>query len=249
MATAPKITPVSASLEVAALVIENGGTTLSGIRAFHATLSALGDGACDLFVRIDVLIVSRSGEVLGMRRLHDIGTHLMRAELALQLAEHRDLTLDELLVELRRIGQMPAPYSVAQSVLAVAVGSVAFAFLAGGDAGAAAIAAASGVLGRLSRHHLMERGFFVTFTTLLAALSGTLSAALALRLGLSASDGPALLGSIMHLVPGVILLNGVWDLTAGRHVVMGLQRLVFAAVLFLTLGLALAVGAFVARGW
>jgi uncharacterized membrane protein YjjP (DUF1212 family) len=249
--SAPSAAAVAASLELAAMVIENGGTTFSCTRAFHVVLAVLGQRDCDLFVRIDALIASQRGDVLGMRRLGAIRTNLARTESAADLAERiarHDLTLDELSLEIERLRRLPAPYSIAHGLLAVGVGSAAFALLAGGDRGAAVIAAAAGITGRLIRHHLVERKIFVSSTTLLAALGGALFAGLALRSGLSISAGPALLGSMMHLVPGVMLLNGVWDIATGRYLVMGLQRLAFAAMLFVALGLALAVGASISGG-
>jgi uncharacterized membrane protein YjjP (DUF1212 family) len=239
---------VATGLQMAAMVIENGGTSASAERAFNFVLRALGDDRCDVRVRIDSILASRSGSVVGVKTLAAIGTNLARAEQVHQLARNAaELSPGDLQVELGRVGSTTEPYRALLVHPAVGLGSVTFALLAGGDWGAAGIACTAGMFGRSIRDRLLEHGVSISMITLLVALIATLTSAAALRLGLSSTHGPALLASVMHLVPGVMLINGVWDIAAGRYVVMGLQRLTFAGMLFLALGLALAVGAFAAR--
>ncbi len=193
-----------------------------------------------------------SDRLLGMRPLEWLGTHLIRAEQAAgvvhQLSARGPVRLGELEAELRRVRSAPAPYSTRVTLLCVAVASPAFALLSGGDLRSALIAAVAGAAGKRAKDVLVERGILLSMSTLLSATFGALLAGTAVRLQLSASAGPALLGSLMHLVPGVMLLNAVWDIATGRYLVMGLQRLAFASTLFLALGVALAAGAFLARG-
>jgi uncharacterized membrane protein YjjP (DUF1212 family) len=54
------------------------------------------------------------------------------------------------------------------------------------------------------------------------------------------SVSPTLIASVVYLVPGLPLINGFIDVYSFRYVLVGVERMLHAAVLFLLLALAIA---------
>ena len=61
-----------------------------------------------------------------------------------------------------------------------------------------------------------------------------------LRLGYSESVSPTLIASVVYMVPGLPLINGFVDLYSFKYALVGAERMLHAAVVFLLLALAIA---------
>jgi len=65
-------------------------------------------------------------------------------------------------------------------------------------------------------------------------------ASLGLRLGFGQAEAATLIASVIYMVPGLPLINGFLDVTSHTHLVVGFERILNAAFLFLALGAAVA---------
>jgi uncharacterized membrane protein YjjP (DUF1212 family) len=110
----------------------------------------------------------------------------------------------------------------------------------GGDRGAVGITFVAGGIGALVRSVLKARGLPLAPMTLLCGLISASLAGLGLRLGLSPAMGPVLIGSVFYMVPGLPLINGFVDMVTYKHLLIGLERIANAALLFLALAVAVA---------
>lgn len=78
------------------------------------------------------------------------------------------------------------------------------------------------------------------------AAASALLAGAGLHVGIT-SDGPeTLVASVVCFVPGLALINGFVDLLTYEHLLIGLQRIFYALIVFVTLAVAIAVSLFVA---
>jgi uncharacterized membrane protein YjjP (DUF1212 family) len=235
------------ALDAALLVFENGGSTAAAERSLRHVLAAEGLTGIESTWRLDHVVLSGrldGGPRAHVRTIAPVVLNLVRAADAATLAERRrggELDAAGFGAELDRIRTAPPAYPAWMLIAATAVACAAFAQLLDGDAfWLCALAGAAGQVVRSlwQRLQLMR----ATVTLLCALLSGLVGAA-GLRLGLSATPAPTLVGSIIYLVPGVLLINGFLDLTRERFLFVGVQRLVLGAFLFLLIAIGVAVAA------
>ncbi len=123
-----------------------------------------------------------------------------------------------------------------------------FGALLGADSAGIVLAGVAGFLGALTRHYLV-RQHFKPFVFCLAAAMVSASAVLLLG-DLSGTTTVALAASVLFLVPGVPMLNGMSDLLSA-HYLNGVVRLVMSAVIVLSsgIGVGMAVSLWGALGW
>jgi uncharacterized membrane protein YjjP (DUF1212 family) len=96
-------------------------------------------------------------------------------------------------------------------------------------------------VGQLVRALLQKRNFSRYAVTFICALISGFLAVAGLRLGLTAVAGATLIGSVVYMVPGVPLINGFVEIASGKHLFVGLQRLLDATSLFFILTVAVAI--------
>lgn len=177
------------------------------------------------FVRIN----ERSTDLEKVARVNDISRKMVNG----------DLTVKEATLALSALEKANLSFPVWLQILAAAVASGCFLIMFKGiwaDFFAAFIAGGLGFSSLLLIHHLTRVKFFAEF------VSSFLIAVLALvfvSLGLGEQLDKIIIGSVMPLVPGLIITNAVRDLMAG-HFVSGVSK---GAEAFLT---AFAIGAGVA---
>jgi uncharacterized membrane protein YjjP (DUF1212 family) len=233
------------ALDLALQVLRNGGSTHTADRTFTRALEgcALRDAA--IAWRLDTVAayaVVDGRTVTAMRAVGPLGVHLARASAAVKLGEDlaqgvvRAAELPEALERVRRIG---APYPVLVTLAAAACAAGAFAALLGADLRAIALVCVAAAIGqgvRVAAHRHTASG---TVVTLLASLASVFVAAVGIRLGVRDHAAVALIASVIHLVPGVPLINGFLDVVSARHVPTGLVRVTQASFLFSIIALAL----------
>lgn len=133
------------------------------------------------------------------------------------------LTMEEAEAELKGIDESAHAYSVWVQMAAAAVSSGCFAIMFGGswfDFPPAVISGGLGFAALLLFHRLINVKFFAEFSTSL--LIGLFSY-ICIRLGIGRELDKIIIGSVMPLVPGLLITNAVRDLMAG-HLVSGLSR-------------------------
>ena len=116
-----------------------------------------------------------------------------------------------------------------------ALANASFCRLFGGDLWAMLLVFTSTLVGFFTRQHLTRRGVNHYIVFIVSAFVASLCASSALTLGLETAE-IALATSVLYLVPGVPLINGVIDITEG-HIQIGISRLVNALMLIVCIAI------------
>lgn len=244
---------VETALEVALLVMENGGSTFRANQTFQAMLNGLHLEGITALWQLNTVTVfeqrdgQRNGQMASrMRPIRAAGVNLSRVSAAWALARRvgmGDIAPAEIPAEIQRINALPLPYGPGVMVAIAALTAASFSQLIGGDWGSLALAGVAGALGQFVRLNLQARHFTSATVTLLCALLSALVASLGLRAGWSQVVPATLMGSVGYMMPGLPLANGFADLISQRHLSVGLERIANAVFVFLLLTLGIAIAA------
>jgi uncharacterized membrane protein YjjP (DUF1212 family) len=151
------------------------------------------------------------------------------------LAYDRDISLETLREEFKKIVSKPkmSPYIV---LLLVSFANTSFCRLFGGDIGAMLIVFIATLLGFFTRQQLQKRkvNHFVVFTV--SAFVASMCASVSLLFAVTAEI--AIGTSVLFLIPGVPLINGVIDIVEG-HTLIGFSRLMQAILLIICISVGL----------
>jgi uncharacterized membrane protein YjjP (DUF1212 family) len=237
---------VERALDVALIVMRNGGTTRMADRTFRNVLKGYKHDGVTVTWRLDFAAASAVVEGQSstiFRPVGPIGINLTRASEAAVLGERvarGKVDTAAIASEVERINTL-APSYRRWAMIAAAAGSAAmFTRITGGDWGALGIAFVAAGVGQLLRSWLQAKKLPVAPVTF---ISGTLSACIAgagLRLGLSGTVPAVAVASVIYMVPGLPLINGFVDVVAHKYLSVGLERIAHAAYLFLILAIAVA---------
>lgn len=237
---------IEAALDTAVLIMESGGSTVAANRAFAHVLAGYGKECATPVWRLDLVVVKASVEpdsATVVRPIGIPGINLSRAAEAMALAErvaHRAIVTADLPAALDRIKALPSPYGRWMTVAAAVAVSGGFAGAAGGDWGSLGIAAVAAAVGQALRFRLHADKFALALVTLVCGLLSALIASVGLRFGYSESVSTTLIASVVYMVPGLPLINGFIDACSYEYLLVGIERMLHAAVLFLVLALAIA---------
>nr|WP_273545635.1 threonine/serine exporter family protein [Paenibacillus caui] len=160
-----------------------------------------------------IRIVERTTDLEKVAAVNSISRRLVAGE----------MDSDEAVSLLRDIDESGHAYPVALQIAAASVSSGCFAIMFGGswfDVVPALVSGGVGYAAVILFHRLIQVKFFAEFTTSL--LIGLFSY-LFVRLGIGKEMDKIIIGSVMPLVPGLLITNAVRDLMAG-HLVSGLSR-------------------------
>ena len=150
-------------------------------------------------------------------------------------AADRHLSLDELWAEYTRIVSAPMIHPLFVLLL-VGFANASFCRLFGGDAVSMGIVFSSTLTGFYLKQRMQQRGINPYVTFIVSAFVASLCAPTS-RIFSTTSD-IALATSVLYLVPGVPLINGVIDVVEG-HVLTGFARLTEAALLIVNIAIGL----------
>jgi len=234
------------ALDVALIVMENGGSTANAERTFRNVLKGYKHEGGAVGWRLDLVTVSVTGPdqtSTVVRAIGPVGVNLVRASAAVVLGERvarGEIRPAALPAEIERVKALPFPYKRAATTMASAFTSAFICRLLGGDMAAVGIAFAAGGLGAFFQSVLRARGLPPAPLTIVCGLVSASLAGLGLRLGLSPAVGPTLIASVFYMVPGISLINGFLDMVSYRHLLIGFERIASAALLFLALAVAVA---------
>jgi uncharacterized membrane protein YjjP (DUF1212 family) len=234
---------VERALDVAVMVVKNGGSTAMADRTLANILKGCGQEGVSVVWRLDFVAARIEAEGASqtiLRPIETVGLHLVRASAAVALGEQvadKGAHAVEIDAEIARIQSLPSPHSRWMMTLAAACAGAFFSRTAGGDWGAFGIACVSACVGQLIRGVLQARSVARIGVTMICALISGLIATAGLYLGLSQTTPATLVGSIVYMVPGVLLINGCIDFMSPRHMSVGIERLQDAALILLTLAI------------
>lgn len=235
---------VERALDVAVMVVKNGGSTAMADRTFANVLKGYGQENVSVVWRLDFVaarIESNGVSATVLRPIAAVGLHLVRASAAVALGEQvakRGVRAIDMDAEITRIQSLASPHNRWLMMFAGACAGAFFSRSAGGDWGAFAVACCAAGVGQFVRGLLQARGMARIGVTGLCALISGLIATTGLRLGLSQMIPATLVGAIVYMVPGVLLINGCIDLVSPKHMSVGIERLVDASLILLTLTIA-----------
>jgi uncharacterized membrane protein YjjP (DUF1212 family) len=238
--------PMEMALDAALLVMRNGGSTVAADRCFTNVLKGYGEKGVAAVWRLDFiaatrLVEGRSSTVL--RFVGPVGANLVRASETVALGErvaNGEVSTATLGEELERIEQLPSPHARWVKILIAAAAAGCFSRTAGGDWGSLGIAVVAAGAGQSLRSLLQERKRAVAPVTLACGVLSALIASVGLSLGFSQVEPATMIAAVAYMFPGLPLINGFVDLASHRYLMVGVERIMNAASLFLILGIALA---------
>ena len=149
-------------------------------------------------------------------------------------AYDRKMSLDEIRTEFDGIVSKPKMSPVFVLLMA-SLANAAFCRLFGGDHWAMLVTFTSTLIGFFTRQHLARKKVNNYIVFVVSAFVASLCASSSLSLGLETAE-IALATSVLYLVPGVPLINGIIDITDG-HIQIGITRIVNAFMLIVCIAI------------
>ena len=237
---------VDIALNAAVLVMQNGGHTVAAGHTFSNVLKGCAMEGVSAAWRLDCVsatVDAPGGSSAFVRPVGLIGMNLSRATAAMALSERMAtgaLSAADFAAELERVRQLPTPYNRWVMIAAAAAAAGFFSQIAGGDWGSLVICLVAGTVGQFFRSMLQANKVAVAPVTLVCGVLSALIAAIGLRLGFSDVGPATLLASVFYMVPGLPLINGFIDVISHKYLMVGTERMLNAAFLFLILAVAIA---------
>ena len=153
-------------------------------------------------------------------------------------AADRKMTLEEVRAKFDSLVAKPKMNPVFVLFMA-SLANASFCRLFGGDIWAMLITFTATMIGFFTRQHLMRKkvNHYIVFTV--SSFVASLCASTALALGIGTAE-IALATSVLYLVPGVPLINGIIDITDG-HIQIGISRLVNAFMLIVCIAIGMSI--------
>lgn len=238
--------PVERALDVALLVMQNGGSTVMADRTFTNILKGSKQHGVSSAWRLDFVAANSVAEGQSstvLRPVGPIGVNLVRASEAEILGERvarGEVSTAALDSEIERIKALATPYNRWVMIVAAACTAAFFSQIPGGDWGAFGIAFVAAGVGQFLRSLLQARRLAVAPVTLVCGVLSACIACIGLRLGLSRIAPATLIASVIYMVPGLPLINGFVDMVSHKYLFVGLERIANAGFLFLVLAVAIA---------
>jgi uncharacterized membrane protein YjjP (DUF1212 family) len=238
---------VTAALDLAALVLQSGGSTPLANTTLENVLKGYGEEGVSTFYRQDFIAASgiTNGEPWAvLQPLGPPGLHLVRASEVTTVSERfakGEVGTADFVSQVERIKQLPPAHNRWITILAAACAAAAFSRSTGGDWGGMGVVLLAAAAGQFVRSPLQKRAFSRWAITFICALISGFIAVGGLRLGLSRVAGATLIASVIYMVPGIPLINGFIDIVSGKHLFVGVQRLFDASVVFFIMTVAVAI--------
>ena len=237
---------IERALDVAATIMKNGGSTTAAERSIGNILARDGKPEVTVVWRLDYIAATTNEDgrlVTYIKPIPTMSINLAQAAGAMTVAERvgrGDVGVDGLGPELDRVWRMAPPYGAWVRIAASAVAAASFARMTGCAWSGAAIAAVGAAAGQYVRPLLLTRGMSGAPVTLVCGMVTTIVAGAGVRAFGAPGELPTLIASTIYLVPGLALINGYLDMVSHRYLVVGLERIASAVVIFLILAIVVA---------
>lgn len=237
---------LTTALRAGQLMLENGANTARVEETVHRMGTALGAEWMDVYVTPQGIIasaVSHHEHRTRIQRVTKSGVDLSRVAAVMDVSrrtERGELTIAAALDALDRIARQPRLYGVWLTTLAVALGCAGFAVLFGGGLGEFVVVLLAAACGQALRHSLLHRNLDRLMTTaFVAASASALALAFATVLPLAVPIGVkpavAITGSVLLLVPGVLMVSSTADMVRG-DITSGVARATAALLAVMSIG-------------
>ena len=237
---------IEIALDLAMLVLRNGGSTWMADRTFRNVAKGYGREGATAAWRLDFAAahcMTSSGALTVVRSVGNTRVNLVRVSEAAMLSEkvaRGEVDPVKLRSEIERISILVMPYNRLLMMIAAALGAAAFCRIGGGDWTAAGAALVAASVGQAARSQLVNTTLPPGAIVLTCGVISAWCAALFIRIGMSHVGAPTLLASVVYLVPGLPLINGFMDAMGDKFLIVGLERIIRAVVLFVVLAIAIA---------
>ncbi|HEX2979669.1 MAG TPA: threonine/serine exporter family protein [Anaerolineaceae bacterium] len=237
---------VERALDVALIVMKNGGTTAMADRTFQNILKGYRQKDVSTAWRLDFVVATRVTQGLSstaLRPVGPIGVNLLRASEAVLLGEQvakGKIGTAAIVSEVERVNALAPPCNRWVLIVVAACAAAFFSRISGGDWGAFYIVFVAAGVGQFLRSRLQARKLEVVPVTLACGVLSACIAGLGLRLGLSQTVPATAIASVIYMAPGLPLINGFIDMLFHQYLFVGLERITNAAYLFLVLAVAIA---------
>ncbi len=235
---------LSVSAELGFGLLRSGAEIYRVEESVERMLEAYGVKEPQVFAIPSLLIITipddQGHPLTQIKRLRAPGSNMDRVECLNDLCRRvcRDTPpFSQVMSEITAIMNRPV-YTLPLHVAACSLTAFCFALVFGGDFFDACCAGVTGVVIRIAVAFMDDLGTNPFFRNIIASAIVTIMALFAVRWGLGHNSDKIIIGTLMNLVPGVMLTNCMRDVIAGDWVA-GLVRLVDA----LLVGTALALGA------
>ncbi|WP_345241629.1 threonine/serine exporter family protein [Pontibacillus salipaludis] len=222
-----KLEMLELCLLIGRIMLQNGAETYRVEDTMTRIAASYGKEDAQSFVTPTGIFFSVSrAEPAKLVRVSDRATNLSKVTAANNISRNitgGKLTVDEAYKQLSEIDAAGSHYSVATQVAAASIASGCFAIMFQGnwyDFLPACISGGAGFVVLLLLHRLFEIRFFAEF---LASLFIGILAFMFISFGVGHETYKVVIGSVMPLVPGLLITNAVRDLMAG-HLVSGLSK-------------------------
>ena len=238
---------VDMALDAALLVMQNGGSTVAADRTFSNVLKGCGTDGVAAVWRLDFVALRAQAESDLSPVIRPVGkteVNLLRESEAIVLAERlarREIAAADFGEELERIKKLPSPYNRWVMIAAAACAAGSFSRVAGGDWGSFGIGFVAAAVGQFFRSMLHANKVAVAPVTLVCGALSAFIAGAGLHLGYSQVGPATLIASVVYMVPGLPLINGLIDMVSHKYLLVGIERMLNAAFLFLVLAIAIAI--------
>jgi uncharacterized membrane protein YjjP (DUF1212 family) len=238
--------PVEMALEAALLVMRNGGSTVAADRSFSNILTGYKKEGLSAVWRLDFIAAPSTAEGQSstvVQPVGPIGVNLVRVAEVAALGERvakGEVVIAALGAEIERIKQLPSPYNRWVMMVTALSTAACYSQILGGDWGSLGIACVAAGVGQFLRSLLYARKLAVGPVTLICGVLSAMIASVGLRLGFSHVEPATLVASVIHMVPGLPLINGFVDVVSHKYLLVGIERIMNAAFLFLILAIAIA---------
>ena len=237
---------IERALDVAATIIKTGGSTAASESSIGKILARHGKSDVTVVWRLDYLAATTNEQgrlVTYIRPIPTISTNLTQAAGAVTVANRvgrGELGVDAVGPELDRVWGMAPPYGAWLRTLASAGAAASFAKMTGCAGRGIAIAAVGAAAGQYVRPLLLARGISGAPAAFVCGMVTTLLVGAVVRAFALPGELPTLIASTIYMVPGLPIINGFLDLVSHRHMVVGLERIASAFVIFLILAIVVA---------
>ncbi|WP_071458709.1 threonine/serine exporter family protein [Bacillus massilinigeriensis] len=220
---------MDACLLAGKVMLQSGAETFRVEDTMVRMASALGAGETYSYVTPTVIMFSASGRGEATTRLIRISartTDLKKVAMVNSVSRKistGELNLSDAWIELKEIEAARLTYSLFYQVFAAAIASGCFTVMFKGswmDFLPSVAAGGAGFFSAIYLHRFVPIKFFSEF--LASAMIGLISFAF-IKSGLGQELDKIIIGSVMPLVPGLLITNAVRDLMAG-HLVSGISK-------------------------
>lgn len=221
------LNPIDICLLAGKIMLQSGAETYRVEDTMARIASSLGIAVSQSYVTPTGIIFQAGGaEAAKLIRIEQRTTDLEKVAAVNSISRKlvaRELTAEEANEQLIGINSSSHAYSVWIQIIAASVSSACFTIMFGGtwhDFLPALFSGGLGFTAVLSFHKMTNIKFFAEFS---ASLLIGLFSYLFIQLGLGKELDKIIIGSVMPLVPGLLITNAVRDLMAG-HLVSGMSR-------------------------